>query len=124
MTDYYNEYYPDEVHMSPFSSSSDIFTLPLFFISFIFSEMGTHSHVGIRRCNGKIHYIYIHSDGYPSGAGATLVCKYNTLARVEKLIAAGSQVCVDEDPVQNDDESFATADDDEAYRNTGRWIEY
>ena len=40
--------------------------------------MSTRSYIGIELPDWKVKSIYVHSDGYISGVGKTLVDNYNT----------------------------------------------
>ena len=51
--------------------------------------MSTRSYIGIELPDGKVKSIYVHSDGYISGVGKTLVDNYNTFATAIKLFAFG-----------------------------------
>lgn len=51
--------------------------------------MSTRSLIGYVHNSDKITYIYCHSDGYPSGVGATLARYYSTIPRIKQLIALG-----------------------------------
>ena len=50
--------------------------------------MSTHAFIGIVD-KEKIHYIYLHHDGYLQHTGETLQNKYNTLQKVSKLLKLG-----------------------------------
>jgi len=51
--------------------------------------MSTRSNIGIINTNGSVIAIYIHSDGYPSGVGKTLLDNYNTADKVRELLKLG-----------------------------------
>ena len=51
--------------------------------------MSTRSYIGIELPDGKVKSIYVHSDGYISGVGKTLVDNYNTFEKAIKLFDFG-----------------------------------
>lgn len=46
---------------------------------------------------GKIHYVYLHWDGYPDAVWPTLTRHYNTDEAVIRLLEDGSISCLDKD---------------------------
>lgn len=51
--------------------------------------MSTRSNIAIVHPDGTVQSIYVHSDGYPSGVGATLLNHYTDVAKVKELISLG-----------------------------------
>lgn len=51
--------------------------------------MSTHAFIGLQMPDGKVRYIYCHSDGYVEHTGVTLQEHYTDRAKVEELIALG-----------------------------------
>ncbi len=51
--------------------------------------MSTHALIGKQNPDGTIDAIYLHFDGYPEQAGATLEAHYSSDADTEDLIALG-----------------------------------
>lgn len=51
--------------------------------------MSTRAGIGILRANGLVEHVYLHYDGYPSGAGKMLKEHYNTQELAEQIIAGG-----------------------------------
>lgn len=51
--------------------------------------MSTRSNIGIINADGSVTAIYVHSDGYPSGVGKTLLDNYNTADKVRELLKLG-----------------------------------
>lgn len=51
--------------------------------------MATRSFIGYVTNDSTVKYCYVHYDGYLDGVGQTLLDKYNTLAKVKKLIKYG-----------------------------------
>ena len=51
--------------------------------------MSTRSYIGIELPDGKVKSIYVHSDGYVSGVGKTLVDNYDTFEKAIKLFDFG-----------------------------------
>ena len=56
--------------------------------------MGTRSLIGKQLKDGSILGVYCHYDGYPEYNGRMLRDKYNTVAKVDKLIDGGDMSCV------------------------------
>ena len=56
--------------------------------------MGTRSLIGKQLKDGSILGVYCHYDGYPEYNGRMLRDKYNTIAKVDKLIDGGDMSCV------------------------------
>lgn len=52
--------------------------------------MSTRSRIGIVEPDGTVKSIYCHHDGYPSYNGRILKEAYNTVERIEKLMALGN----------------------------------
>lgn len=51
--------------------------------------MSTRSYIGIARPDGKVEYVYCHSDGYPDYNGEILYKYYTTKETVQNLINHG-----------------------------------
>lgn len=51
--------------------------------------MSTRSLVGIQNKDGSVNYVYVHSDGYLSGVGKTLLENYSDRKKVRRLINLG-----------------------------------
>lgn len=51
--------------------------------------MSTRSNIAVEHCNGTVSNIYIHSDGYLSGVGATLHKYWPTTRDVARLTKLG-----------------------------------
>lgn len=51
--------------------------------------MGTRSLIGILNKDGSVKHIYCHWDGYPSGAGKTLVEHYTSFEKIQALLKLG-----------------------------------
>lgn len=52
--------------------------------------MSTRALISIEDADKKCRSIYVHHDGYPSGASRTLIDHYTTLESAEPLLALGS----------------------------------
>lgn len=72
--------------------------------------MSTHSFIGIIKEDGILHYVYCHSDGYPSYLGAMLLNHYNSQKLAEALVNLGNLSMVRERLAPNEGEhhSFET----------------
>lgn len=51
--------------------------------------MSTRSLVGIQNKDGSVNYVYIHSDGYLTGVGKTLLEHYSDRKKIRRLINLG-----------------------------------
>jgi hypothetical protein len=51
--------------------------------------MSTRARIGRRNADGSISSIYLHSDGYPSGALRTLLTAYPDCQDVDRLLSGG-----------------------------------
>jgi hypothetical protein len=74
--------------------------------------MATRSRIGIVNEDGTVSSIYCHWDGYPRGAGKTLVENYTNRDKVKELISLGSISSLCErvspnDPLKDYEESKA-----------------
>ena len=56
--------------------------------------MGTSSMIANYNEDGTVTATYCHYDGYPEYNGRMLRDKYNTVAKVDKLIDGGDMSCV------------------------------
>ena len=52
--------------------------------------MSTRSNIAIEDEKGKIHAIYVHSDGYPNGVGHCLLTFYNSFKKAKELFKFGN----------------------------------
>ena len=52
--------------------------------------MSTRSNIAIEDEKGKIHAIYVHSDGYPNGVGHCLLENYNSFKLAKELFRFGN----------------------------------
>jgi len=52
--------------------------------------MSTRSNIAIEDDKGKIHAIYVHSDGYPDGVGHCLLTYYNDYKKAKDLFQFGN----------------------------------
>ena len=52
--------------------------------------MSTRSNIAIEDEKGKIHAIYVHSDGYPNGVGHCLLENYNSFKKAKELFQFGN----------------------------------
>jgi len=52
--------------------------------------MSTRSNIAIEDEKGKIHAIYVHSDGYPNGVGHCLLENYNSFKLAKELFQFGN----------------------------------
>ena len=52
--------------------------------------MSTRSNIAIEDEKGKIHAIYVHSDGYPNGVGHCLLTFYNSFKLAKDLFQFGN----------------------------------
>ena len=52
--------------------------------------MSTRSNIAIEDEKGKIHAIYVHSDGYPNGVGHCLLTYYNSFKKAKELFQFGN----------------------------------
>ena len=52
--------------------------------------MSTRSNIAIEDEKGKIHAIYVHSDGYPNGVGHCLLTYYNDYKKAKDLFQFGN----------------------------------
>ena len=60
------------------------------------NRMYTRALISIEDADKKCRSIYVHHDGYPSGAGRTLIDHYTTLESAEPLLALGSLSAIGE----------------------------
>ena len=60
--------------------------------------MSTNSTISLQNADGTVRSIYCHWDGYPSYNGRILVNNYNTIEKVEALIALGDLSVLAESP--------------------------
>lgn len=51
--------------------------------------MATASRIGVQDQDGSVRSIYVYSDGYPQGVGATLAAHYPTREAFEPVLALG-----------------------------------
>ena len=49
--------------------------------------MSTRSNIAIEDEKGKIHAIYVHSDGYPNGVGHCLLTYYNDYKKAKLSVS-------------------------------------
>lgn len=66
--------------------------------------MATRSAIGIKNDKGEIKAIYCHCDGYPEHNGRILVENYNTIEKVEELLALGDLSSLGERVKANENE--------------------
>jgi len=52
--------------------------------------MSTRSNIAIEDEKGKIHAIYVHSDGYPDGVGLCLLKNYSSFKKAKELFKFGN----------------------------------
>ena len=52
--------------------------------------MSTRSNIAIEDEKGKIHAIYVHSDGYPNGVGQCLLSNYSSFKKAKELFKFGN----------------------------------
>ena len=52
--------------------------------------MSTRSNIAIEDEKGKVHAIYVHSDGYPNGVGHCLLENYNSFKKAKELFQFGN----------------------------------
>ena len=52
--------------------------------------MSTRSNIAIEDEKGKIHVIYVHSDGYPDGVGLCLLKNYSSFKKAKELFKFGN----------------------------------
>jgi len=52
--------------------------------------MSTRSNIAIEDEKGKIHAIYVHSDGYPDGVGLCLLRSYSSFKKAKELFKFGN----------------------------------
>lgn len=57
--------------------------------------MSTSSTIALENADGTILQVYCHSDGYPTGVGATLENHYNTPDQIKALLALGDVSVLD-----------------------------
>ena len=67
--------------------------------------MATRSAIGIKNEKGEIKAVYCHWDGYPEHNGKILVDYYNTVEKVEELLALGDLSSLDERVKPNENEA-------------------
>lgn len=70
--------------------------------------MSTRGNIGVQQPDGSVHYVYHHSDSYPSYLGKMLLEHYNNREAAEAIVALGDLSYVDKRiaPDEGEDHHF------------------